>query len=257
MAGHSKWANIKHRKAAVDKKRGKLWTKIARAIFVAARHGGPSPASNLALRYAIDEARYANMPRDTIERAIKKGSGELGDDYEPVRYEGYGPGGAAFLVDALTNNRTRTATEIRNIFAAHGGNLGPSGCVAYLFESRGEVVLAGPALVEDALLDAALAAGADDVRPLHAPDAPPADRAWAVLTQPAALHAVRDALDAARFPIADARLVMSPTTRVLVRGQAARTLLDLVDALEDNDDVQKVSTNFDIPDDELRALERD
>ena len=186
MAGHSKWHNIKHRKAAVDKKRGKLWSKCARAIIAAARNGGPDPDSNLTLRYAIDEARYANMPRDTIERAIKKGAGEIGgENWEQVRYEGYGPGGAAILVDALTDNRTRTVGDLRLVFGKYSGNLGSTGCVSYLFEHKGQIIISGSA-GEDAVMEAAINAGAEDV-------ASPEDEegVWTVTTGPTGPDGVR------------------------------------------------------------------
>lgn len=260
MAGHSKWHNIKHRKAAVDKKRGKVWTKCAKAIIVAAKTGGPDPASNLSLRYAIDEARYANMPRDTIDRAIKKGSGELGgENYEAVRYEGYGPSGVAILIDALTDNRTRTVGDLRLILGKFGGNLGSSGCVAYLFEPKGLILVSAappqadkkkppPATFsEERLIEVALDAGAEDV---EAPEA--SDTLWTVTTSPADFPRVKERLEAAAFVIDDARLDMLPTTHAPVRGDDATRLLSLVDAVEDLDDVQKVYTNADLGDGELR-----
>lgn len=251
MAGHSKWHNIKHRKAAVDRKRGKLWSKCSRAIMAAARQGGGDPESNLALRYAIDEARYANMPRDTIDRLVRKGAGG-GDttSYESVRYEGYGPGGAAFLVDALTDNRTRTAGDVRLAFSSRGGNLGPSGCVAFLFHPRGLIRV--PASVpEDRLVEAAVAAGADDIDP---PEGEGDDRAWTVASTPAAFPGVRSALESAGIPVASAEIAMIPSTRVLASGDIARALLELVESLEDLDDVQKVHTNFEVDEATLAAL---
>jgi YebC/PmpR family DNA-binding regulatory protein len=249
MAGHSKWHNIKHRKAAVDKKRGRLWSKCSRAIIAAARQGGPDPASNLTLRYAIDEARYANMPRDTIDRAIKKGAGEIGDDWEPVRYEGYGPGGVAILVDALTDNRTRTVGDLRLAFGKYGGNLGAAGCVGFMFEAKGQIFLSGENASEDAVMNAAIDAGAEDVEP-------PADGGvWTISTPPAAFQAVKDALERAGLKIEEAQLAMVPSTRTEVRGDDARKVLALIDAVEDLDDVQKVYANFDIPDADLAALE--
>ena len=251
MAGHSKWHNIKHRKAAVDKKRGKAWTKCSKAIIVAAKNGGPDPASNLTLRYAIDEARYANMPRDTIERAIKKGAGGLeGQSYETNRYEGYGPGGAAIIIDALTDNRTRTVGDIRLAFTKYGGNLGSTGCVAYMFESRGQIVLEGEGAAEDRVMEAAIEAGAEDVEPPEAEG-----DAWVVLTAAPAFLGVRERLELAGkrlgFSIAEAAIEMVPSQRVELRGESAKGLVALVEALEDNDDVQKVYTNADIPDGEL------
>ena len=250
MAGHSKWHNIKHRKAAVDKKRGRLWSKCSRAIIAAARQGGADPDSNLTLRYAIDEARYANMPRDTIDRAIKKGAGEIGgESWEKVRYEGYGPGGVAILVDALTDNRTRTVGDLRLAFGDHGGNLGSTGCVSYLFETKGQIAVPG-AVAEDTIMEAAINAGAEDVA---APEGE--DGVWTIATGPTEFFAVRAGLEKAGIAIQDAQIAMIPTTRIEVRGEIARSILALIDQVEDLDDVQKVYANFDIPDSELAALE--
>jgi YebC/PmpR family DNA-binding regulatory protein len=258
MAGHSKWHNIKHRKAAVDKKRGKLWSKCSRAIIAAARQGGPDPASNLTLRYAIDEARYANMPRDTIERAIKKGAGEVGgDNWEHVRYEGYGPGGVAILIEGLTDNRTRTVGDLRLAMGRFGGNLGQAGCVGFLFEPKGQILVPAAAATEDQIMEAAIAAGADDVEggpPEGGPVGP--DDFWTIYTQVAQFQAVKDALEAAGIKIEEANLAMLPTTKVEVRGNDAKKLLAMLDAVEDLDDIQKVYANFDIPDEELAALEQ-
>lgn len=266
MAKHNKWSKVKHRKAAVDKKRGRLWTKCVRAIMVAARAGGGDPAANAALRLAMDEARYANVPKDTIERAIRKATGEVGGEhYEPVRYEGYGPGGVAMIIDALTDNRTRTITDIRLAFARFGGNVGATGCVAYAFEPRGDIlVTSGPAVVRgrervpgpidpDAILDLVLRAGADNLDPPDPDD--PEDTAWLVTTDAASFARVKDALEQAGYGIEQAQLVMAPINRQTVRGEDARQLLALIDALEDLDDVQKVYTNADIPDEELARLE--
>ncbi len=253
MAGHSKWHNIKHRKAAVDKKRGKMWSKCSRAIMAAARQGGGDPDSNLILRYAIDEARYANMPRDTIDRLVKKGSGALGGEhYEHVRYEGYGPGGVAIIIDALTDNRTRTAGDLRLAFSNYGGNLGASGCVSYLFTSQGQVHV--PASVtEETLMDAAINAGARDV---EGPDGEGDDRVWTVTTTPTQTHAVRAALEAAKIAVASSEISMIPASRVMASGETARNLLDLVDALEDLDDVQKVYAAFDVDEATLATIEK-
>lgn len=251
MAGHSKWHNIKHRKAAVDKKRGKLWSKCSRAIIAAARAGGPDPVTNLALRYAIDEARYANMPRDTIERAIKKGAGEIGgEEWEQVRYEGYGPGGVAIIVDALTDNRTRTVGDLRLAFGRHGGNLGQSGSVSYMFEPKGQIVIGGDGLSEEKVMEAAIEAGAEDASP---PDEE--GGVWTITTAPTEFQQVKDGLEAAELQIEEAQIAMMPTMRVEVRGDEARKLLALLDAVEDLDDVQKVYANFDIPDSELAEIE--
>jgi YebC/PmpR family DNA-binding regulatory protein len=265
LAGHNKWSKIKHRKAVVDKRRGKVWTKCAKAIIVAARHGGADPDTNLALRYAIDEARYANMPRDTIERAIKKGAGgEDTSNYENVRYEGYGPGGVAVMVDALTDNRTRTAGDVRNIFGDYGGNFGATGCVGFLFESKGRIVLGPrqedddkasrrrgaapePAPGEDVIMEIALEAGAQDViAPGESEDA------WVILTAPTDFLVVRqsieESLQSTPLAIVDAALDMIPSTTVQISAEHAGLLGELIDALEDNDDVQKVYTNAETPD---------
>jgi YebC/PmpR family DNA-binding regulatory protein len=252
MAGHSKWKNIKHRKAAADKKRGKIWSKCSRAIIAAARQGGADPTSNLTLRYAIDEARYANMPRDTIERAVKKGAGEIGgDNWEPVRYEGYGPGGVAILIEALTDNRTRTVGDIRLAMSKYGGNLGQAGCVGFLFEPKGQIVIAGENATEDKLMEIAAEAGAEDVQ---APEGE--GGVWTISTPVPAFQAVKEAVEAAGITIEEAQLAMIPSTRTEVRGDNVTKLLAMIDAIEDLDDVQKVYSNFDIPDDELAALEK-
>lgn len=250
MAGHSKWANIKHRKAAVDAKRGKAWSKCAKAIMVAAKNGGSDPTTNLALRYAIDEARYANMPRDTIERAAKKGAGELGaEDYEEVRYEAYGPGGVAIIADALTNNRTRTASDLRSIFSKHGGNLGQSGSVAFQFENRGQIAVSSAGVDADRVMEVAIEAGADDVREPGGPELP-----WMIFTDPTEFQTVKEAVEHSGLKIEEASLTMLPNVTVSISGDDAAKVIRLVDALEDNDDVQKVYANFEIPDDELAAL---
>ena len=249
MAGHSRWHNIKHRKAASDKKRGKVWSKCSRAIIAAARQGGPDPESNLTLRYAIDEARYANMPRDTIERAIKKGAGEVGgESWDKVRYEGYGPGGVAILVDALTDNRTRTVGDLRLAFGKHGGNLGAAGCVSYMFEAKGQITVPG-SVPEDAIMEAAINSGAEDVL---APESE--DGVWTVTTGPTDFFSTRTGLERAGIKIEDAQIAMVPTTRVEVRGENAKSVLALIEEVEDLDDVQKVYANFEIPESEMAKL---
>lgn len=247
MAGHNKWSKIKHRKAVVDKRRGKVWTKVSKAIIVAAKHGGPDPDSNLALRYAMDEARYANMPRDTIERAIKKGAGG-GDtaNYETIRYEGYAPGGVAVIVDALTDNRTRTITDVRNAFSDVGGNVGASGCVAYMFQPRGQILVNAKGLTEEKMMELAIEAGAMDAQPPE--DAHEDDAVWTILTEVPAFNGVKEALEKAGLTISGAELTMVPDNNVAVAGEQAKEVLELVDALEDLDDVQKVYTNADIDD---------
>lgn len=242
MAGHNKWSKIKHRKAVVDKRRGRVWTKVSKAIIVAAKNGGPDPDSNLTLRYAIDEARYANMPRDTIERAIQKGAGGAGGaNYEPVRYEGYGPGGVAIIVDSLTDNRTRTVGDLRLAFGNHGGNLGNNGCVAYMFQPKGRVLVNAPEMTDDAMMELAIEAGADDV---VAPD-DPAEEPWTILCAVTAFQSVKDAIEkkGAGVAIAEAEIAMVPNETIEVSGKNAETLSELMDAIEDLDDVQKVYTN--------------
>ncbi len=248
MAGHSAWKNIKHKKAAADAKRGKLWSKAARLIIVAAKTGGGDPDTNLALRYAIDDAKAVNMPKDTIEKAIKKGTGELqAESYESTIYEGYGPGGVAIMLDILTDNRNRTAPEIKGIFDKHGGNLGTSGCVSYLFAAKGQVTLPLASGDEDDIMAAVLDAGADELQA--------AGESWVVTCEPTDLQAVRQACASAGFTVESAELTMVPSTTVTVTGDLAQKLLNLVEALEDHDDVQKVHANFEIPEEELAALE--
>lgn len=250
MAGHNKWSKIKHRKAVVDKRRGKAWSMCSRAIISAARQGGADPTFNFALRQAMDEARYYNVPSDNIERAIKKGAGGgEGDNFEYARYEGYGPGGVAVVVEALTDNRTRTAANVRNIFADNAGKLGTTGSVAHQFDHKGRVVLAAGPAEADRVLAAALDAGADDCRPTD--DEPPA---WEVLCAPADLASVRQHLQTAGFTISQSGFDMLPTTLVPVTGEPAKQLLALIDEMEDDEDVKKVYSNADIADSELARL---
>ncbi|HSC91675.1 MAG TPA: YebC/PmpR family DNA-binding transcriptional regulator [Gaiellaceae bacterium] len=248
MSGHSKWSSIKHKKGAADAKRGKLFSKLSRAIIVAAREGGPDPAANLALQNAIEKARSYSMPKDNIERAIAKGAG-TGDDgsvYETIVYEGYAPGGVAVLVEALSDNRNRTASDVRHLFAKHDGNLGTSGAVAWLFERRGVVLVAGE-LDEDEVLLAAAEGGAEDI----AQDG----SSWQVLSAPEDLRSVRAALEEAGIPVESAEITMLPKTTVDVEDEStAKKILRLVDALDDNDDVQEVYANFDIPEGVLEAV---
>lgn len=248
MARHSRWANIKHKKARTDKLRGKAWSKCARAIIVAARNGGGDPASNLTLRYAIDEAKSQNMPKDTITNAIKKGAGELASEsYESIIYEGYGPNGVAVMLDILTDNRNRTSPEIKKIFERYDGNLGSSGCVAYLFQTRGQVFVAKKdAPNEDRLIALALEAGADDVTD--------EGDSWQILCEPASLMAVREALESAGIRIESAAMSRIPSNTVTCTGEAAKKILGLMEELEDHDDVQKVYANFEISDEELAAM---
>lgn len=248
MAGHSKWANIKHRKAAQDKKRGKVWTKLIREVTVAARAGGAEIGSNPRLRIAVDKAYIANMPRDTIERAIKRGAGGLdNDNYEELRYEGYGPGGTAIMVDCMTDNRNRTASEVRHAFTKYGGNLGTDGSVAYLFTQQGILELAAGA-GEDAVMEAALEAGADDIEHFD-------DGTAKVTTSPDAFEQVRDRLKAAGFVLEEAEITYRAATQSPLDQETAERFLKLIDALEDLDDVQEVYHNAEISEDILAALE--
>lgn len=247
MAGHSHWANIKHKKSKTDARRGKVWGKCAKAIMVAARHGGSDPATNLALRYAIEEAKFANMPRDTIERAAKKGAGELGAvDFVSVRYEGYAAGGVAIIADALTDNRTRTVGDVRLAFTKYGGNVGATGCVAYMFDARGRITIDESAATEDALMEAAIDAGAEDVS-LE-------DELWIVTCATDRFIAVKDAIEQARITMESAELTMIPNTLTNAHGPDIARVIKLIDALEDNDDVQKVYTNLDASVEELAAV---
>jgi YebC/PmpR family DNA-binding regulatory protein len=241
MAGHSKWAQIKRKKGATDAKRGQLFSKLARAIIVASRDGGPDPTGNLALQNAIEKAREASMPKDNIERAIARGAGPSADGstYETVTYEGYGPGGVAIYVEALTDNRNRTAAELRHIFSKSDGTLAESGAVAWRFERRG-VVLVDAAVDEDELTLAAAEGGADDVSTDGS--------SYTVVSAPENLASVRRAIEAAGIEVQSAELSMIPKTTVELEDEsAARKVLRLMDALEENDDVQDVHANFDIP----------
>jgi YebC/PmpR family DNA-binding regulatory protein len=248
MSGHSKWSSIKHRKGAADAKRGQLFSKLSRAIIVAAREGGADPAANLALQNAIEKARSYSMPKDNIERAIARGSGADSDAsaFETVVYEGYGPSGVALIVEALTDNRNRTAAEVRHVFSKHDGNLGGSGAVMWLFERRGIVLVGADSVDEDELLLAAAEGDADDV----ALDG----STFQVTAAPEALTAVREAVEQAGFRVESAELTMVPKTTVEVEDEAAaRKILRLIDALEESDDVQDVYANFDIPERVLEA----
>ena len=239
MAGHSHWAKIKRAKGANDAKRGKVWSKIARKIIIAAKGGG-DPRDNLSLRYTIDEAKAANMPKDTIEKAILKGTGELGaENYEPATYEGYAPGGVAILIEALTNNRSRTAPEIRSIFERAGGNFAASGSVSFQFTKQGIIAVKADAVQEDKLLEIALDAGAEDIRN--------EGEVYEVITVPTAYLKVKEALTAAGIPIEAAEITNLPSNTVPVDADKGQKLLKLIDALEDNDDVQSVSHNAELP----------
>ena len=249
MSGHSKWSTIKHKKGAADAKRGKLFSKLARAIIVAAKEGGPDPGANLALQNAIEKARSYSMPKDNIDRAIAKGAGADADgsNFETVVYEGYGPSGVAVIVEALTDNRNRTAGEVRHTFAKNDGNLGGSGAVAWLFERRGVVTVPAGGVDEDELMLAAAEGGADDVTRDGS--------SFQVLSAPESLSAVRETVEAAGFTIDNAELTMLPKTTVEVANENdAKKILRLLEQLEDNDDVQDVYANFDIPEQVLEAV---
>jgi YebC/PmpR family DNA-binding regulatory protein len=249
MSGHSKWSSIKHKKGAADAKRGKLFSKLSRAIIVAAREGGPDPAANLALQNAIEKAREASMPKDNIERAIARGSGAGADaaNFDHVTYEGYGPGGVAVYVEALTDNRNRTASEVRHIFTRNDGNLGESGVVAWLFERKGVILVDADAVDEDTVTMAAAEGGAEDMTREGS--------SWQVTTAPEDLAAVRRALEEAGIAFESAELTMVPKTTVAVEDDGvAKKVLRLMDALEDDDDVQDVYANFDIPERVLEAV---
>lgn len=248
MAGHSKWANIKHRKAREDARRNKVFTKMARLITVAAREGGPDPETNFRLRLAIDKARSVNVPNDNIERAIKRGVGEQGgDQFEELVYEGYGPNGVAILLQAMTDNRNRTAADMRHLFSKHGGNLGESGCVAWMFEKVGEIRIAKDSMDEDELMMAALEAGADDV------DTDGDDEHYIITTSPDTYSEVRDALESQGVHVVSAEVTMIPKNTVSVDGPAAEKVISLLEALEDHDDVQDVFANFETSEESLTA----
>jgi len=241
MSGHSKWANIKHRKGKMDAIRGKITTKISREITVAVRTGGADPAGNMRLKLALQKAKENNVPKENIQRAIQKGIGTLeGGNYEEIVYEGYGPGGVAVMLEILTDNRNRTAADIRHLFAKHGGNLGEAGCVAWMFDKKGLFLIDKTAVSEEDLMLAALDAGAEDIKS-------DGDQ-YEVITAPDDWEKVRAALDAAKITVASAQVTMVPQTEVKLTGTDAVKMLKLMDALEDHDDVQEVYANFDIDD---------
>jgi YebC/PmpR family DNA-binding regulatory protein len=239
MAGHSHWSKIKRAKGANDSLRGKIWSKIARKIIIAAKNGG-DPKDNLSLRYTIEEGKAVNMPRDTIEKAILKGTGELGaENYEAATYEGYGPGGIAIMIEALTNNRSRTAPDLRMIFEKNGGNLANSGAVAFQFTKQGLITIKADAVPEDKLLEVALEAGAEDVRN--------EGEVFEVVTTPTAFLKVKLAVEAAKVPIEASEITYVPGSTIPIDAEAGQRILKLVEALEDNDDVQNVTHNAEIP----------
>lgn len=247
MAGHSKWANIKHRKARQDAVKGRAWSKCSRAIMAAVKQAGPDPDMNLKLRYAIEDAKSVNMAKDTIEKAIKKASGEgsNGASYEEVRYEGYGPGGVAVIVDCLTDNVQRTAPDLRRAFEKHGGNLAKQGAVSFGFQTRTVIIVDGSGVEEDQLMEIAMDAGADDITSEGG--------MWEVTGQPGDFIALKEAIEAAGIEPTSAEVTMIPDTMVDCSVEAGKKVLRMLDAIEDSDDVQKVYTNADIPEESMEA----
>jgi YebC/PmpR family DNA-binding regulatory protein len=239
MSGHSRWAGIKHKKAIIDAKRGKVFTRINREITIAARIGGGKIESNPRLRKAIDDAKAANMPTDNVKRAIQRGTGEIpGMSYEEMSYEGYGPGGVALFVEVTTDNKNRTTSEIRHMFDSHGGNMGESGSVAWMFESKGQILIAKSAASEDKLTELAIEAGAEDIRT--------DEEGFEVLTAPSDFESVKAKLTAEKIPLESAQLALLPKNTIHLEGDAARKCLDLVNALDEHEDVKSVNANFDI-----------
>jgi YebC/PmpR family DNA-binding regulatory protein len=246
MAGHSKWANIKHRKGAQDAKRGKIFTKLIKEITISARIGGADLEANARLRLAVDKAKQANMPKDNIERAIKKGTGDLdGVTYEEGTFEGYGPGGVAVMVEFMTDNRTRTVAEVRHAFNKYGGSLGVSGSVAFMFDRKGQIIF-DKSNDFDTIFEAALEAGAEDVKD--------DGDCIEVIVEPADYEAVRNHLSSRGLTYQSAEVTMIPQTMTAVTGSQAESLMKMIDVLEDNDDVQNIHANFDIDDDEMEKL---
>lgn len=241
MSGHSKWSTIKHKKAAADARRGKLFTRLLREVTVAARLGGGDPSGNPRLRAAVLEARANNVPNDNIDRAIKKGTGELeGESYDEVTYEGYGPGGVAVLIEAMTDNRNRTVSELRNLFARNGGSMGESGCVAWMFESRGYFAIDPGAMDEEAFVELALELGADDIAT--------GDGVYEIFTAPEDYARIQEALEERQVPLAEKQLAMIPQSYVTLDDSKAPQVLRLIEVLEDHDDVQHVWANLELSD---------
>ena len=250
MAGHSHWAQIKHKKAKVDAQRGKLFSKLIREITVAARLGDPNPEFNPRLRTAIEQAKKANMPLETIERAIKKGSGELeGESFEEVLYEGYGPGGVAIMVLTATDNRNRTSSEVRHTFSKHGGNLGTAGCVSYLFERKGSIEVPAEGLSEEEIFEKAIEAGAEDLQT--------GEEVHIIYTKPEDLYEVKENLERMGITVEKAQITWTPVSTVTVEDpDTAKKVLKLIDALDDLEDVQQVISNFEIPDRVLQNIQQ-
>ncbi|HET9531221.1 MAG TPA: YebC/PmpR family DNA-binding transcriptional regulator [Blastocatellia bacterium] len=246
MSGHSKWHSIKHKKGAIDAKRGKMFSKLIKELTVAARVGGGDPGGNPRLRKAMDDAKAMNMPKDTMSNAIKRGTGEIaGAAIEDITYEGYGPGGVAVIIEAQTDNRVRTVAEIRHIFSKNGGNLGESGSVSWMFQKKGAIIVEKSAAEEERIMELGLEAGAEDVNDLG--------DSWEVVTAPEDFNAVLDAIKAASIEPVSAEVTMRPTNSVQVTGSTAQQVLRLMEALEDHDDVANVSANFDIPEADMEA----
>src|SRR5262245_34660685 len=246
MSGHSHWATIKHKKGAIDAKRGKLWSKLSRAIIIAARHGGGDPTMNLKLRYAIDKARAVSMPKDNIDRAIKRGTGEIeGITYEEITYEGFGPGGIAVMVEVLTDNRNRTAGEVRKIFERNGGNMGSAGCVGYLFERKGLVSVPAKGTDEDTLMGIALEAGADDMKR--------SGDHYEITCDPSSFNQVKETLEGKGITPANAEITTLGKVLVDTELESAKKVLHLMEALDDHDDVQNVYSNLNMTDEVLAA----
>jgi len=246
MSGHSKWHTIKHKKGALDAKRGKIFTSLIKEINVAARSGGGDPTNNARLRKAISDAKGQNMPNDTIDRAIKRGTGELaGEIIEEISYEGYGPGGVAVMVDTVTDNKNRTVGEMRHIFSKNGGNLGEAGCVGWMFEKKGVIILEKGSKSEDEMFELVVGAGAEDLKD--------EDESWLVTTKPDDFDAVLEAVKEAKLTPISAEIERVPQNRVKLSGKEAQQMLKLYDALEDYDDVQKVAANFEMDDSEYEA----
>jgi YebC/PmpR family DNA-binding regulatory protein len=248
MSGHSKWSTIKRKKGAIDARRGKLFTKIIKEITLAARLGGGDIEGNSRLRQAIAAAKEENMPKDNIERAIKKGTGtgEGAVNYEEITYEGYGPGGVAVLVEVMTDNKNRTVAEIRHILSKHGGNLGENGCVSWIFEKKGSILVDKKAIQEDAIMELALDAGAEDVRE--------EENEYEIITDPASFEQIKKAIDGGGVKCIEARIGMIPQNTIALEGTKAEQMLKMMEKLEDNDDVQNVYANFDISDDVMERL---
>lgn len=247
MSGHSKWSTIKHKKGAADQKRAKVFTKLIKEITVAARMGGGDPAANPRLRHALSEANSQNMPKDTAERAVKKGTGDLeGVNYEEIIYEGYGPGGVAVLVECLTDNRNRTIAEVRNIFGKAGGNVGTDGCVAWMFDKKGFISVSKEHADEEKLMDLALDAGAEDI--IEETDS------FDIITEPEEYDVVKDAIDAAEIQYELSEITMIPQNMTKLDGKEAEQMIKFMEALDDSDDVQKFYSNADIPDEVFDSL---